>query len=187
MRKLIALFLSATAALLFVAPADAASRVERTIIRTHNKVCPKVTEYLDCRSVTVEVADFGATGWSASSGPAAGTVKYNTHYSGQPWADVVAHEMGGHHDVWAELVARVGVSQAWTDYYDIDRLAEPWLEAKLGYDTTAFYGKEVVLDCEGPVRHGYVGQYLKWRFGVQATEQPAFCSGYRDIIEAAVG
>ena len=42
----------------------------------------------------------------------------------------MAHEVGGHHDAWNEIVAKVGTGQAWTDYYDLDYFGEKWAEAR---------------------------------------------------------
>ncbi len=55
-------------------------------------------------------------------------MRYNAYYvlSDATWAQTVSHELGGHHDAWHELVAKVGASQAWTDYYDLDYFAERW-------------------------------------------------------------
>lgn len=157
----------------------------------HNNVCPQVVEYASCSSITVTVAAYGLTGWTARSGPAAGTVEYNSSYTmtASGWAQTVSHEVGGHHDAWAELVARVGVSQAWLDWPDLGRFGEPWAEGRFAAigaprDLSLTEGKEIYLDCAGPVAHGYPGNYLTNR-GV--TDQPLFCRGYETVMSNAAG
>ena len=197
--------LAGATALLLVGDADAARRVQprepeptptasRTILEIHHRTCPEVVEYTDCAAVTVEVADFGATGWTGSSGPAAGVVRYNSYYvlSDASWAQTVSHELGGHHDAWHELVAKVGVTQAWTDYYDLDYFAERWAEARwvtvtgTRRDLTMQTAKEVYLDCAGPVSHGYRGNYLSNRGVATTTRQAAFCRGHQKVMADAI-
>jgi hypothetical protein len=159
----------------------------------HDDTCPKVVQYLTCGSLTVTVQAFGLTGWTASSGPAKGTVEYNSSYtlSASSWAQTAAHEVGGHHDAWAELVAKVGVDQAWTDYYDLNTFGEPWAESRFAAlgkprDLTSHEGKEIYLDCAGPVLHGYSGNYLTNR-GIAMTDQPRFCQGHETVMAQALG
>ena len=89
------------------------------------------------------------------------------------WAQTVSHEIGGHHDAWNELVAKVGTAQAWTDYYDLDYFGKLWAEGRYkavegtARTFTLSEGKELYLDCVGPVAHGYPGNYLSNR-GVTA-------------------
>ena len=189
----------------FAGDADAARRVRprppappptssATILEIHQRTCPTVVEYTDCATVTVEVADFGATGWTGSSGPAAGIVRYNSSFrlSDASWAQTVSHEMGGHHDAWRELVAKVGVSQAWTDYYDLDYFAEAWAEARwviitgVRWDVTRQTAKEVFLDCSGPVAHGFRGNYLSLRGVTTSIQQAAFCRGHQKVMADAI-
>ena len=134
--------------------------VTKSVLQIHNEVCPQVVEYTNCSSLTVVIDNFGATGWNGSAHPSSGTVRYNTYYSNSNWAQVVSHEVGGHIDAWNEIVAKVGVSQAWTDYYDLDKYAVQWLYRHTGttYGTTR--AKEMYLDCAGPVEHGYWGNYV---------------------------
>lgn len=159
----------------------------------HNDTCPTVTQYATCSSITVTVAAFGFTGWTAQSGPAAGTVDYNSTYtlSAASWAQTVAHEVGGHHDAWAELVTKVGTSQAWTDWGDLGRFGEPWAESRftaLGQprDLTTHEGKEIYLDCAGPVTHGYPGNYLTNRGVTIMADQRTFCQGHDTVMHQAV-
>jgi hypothetical protein len=160
----------------------------------HDTVCPTVAEYTPCSGLSVTVSNFGATGWTGTSGPADKTVSYNT-YSALPasdWSAVVAHEVGGHHDAWNEIVAKVGTSQAWTDYYDLDYFGEKWAEARYqalkgtARDFTLSEGKEVYLDCAGPVAHGYTGYYLSGRGFSAGTQQVTFCQGASTVMSDAL-
>jgi hypothetical protein len=159
----------------------------------HDDTCPRVVQYLTCSSLSVTIFGYGLTGWTASSGPAKGTVEYNSSYtlSASSWAQTAAHEVGGHHDAWAELVTKVGVDQAWMDYYDLDTFGEPWAESRFAAlgkprDLTSHEGKEVYLDCAGPVAHGYSGNYLTNR-GIPFADQPAFCVGHESVMTKALG
>ena len=174
-------------------PPRAATNSTAVEIRAvHDSTCPAVSEYLTCSSLTVTVAAFGLTGWTARSGPAAGTVDYNSTYtlSAASWAQTVSHEVGGHHDAWHELVAKVGAARAWTDYYDLDRYGETWAEGRFAAfdkprDLSTFEGKEIYLDCAGPVTHGYPGNYLTNR-GIPVSDQPRFCQGHESVMASAV-
>jgi len=152
------------------------------IERVHDRLCRKVVEYTDCKSLTVTVSDFGPTGWIATSQPYTGIVNYNSHYkyTKDIWESVVAHEVGGHHDTWNEIVARVGYNQAWTDYYELDHYAQLWL-AGHGYSFDQSLAKELWLDCAGPVDHGYTGLYMQTR-----QVMPSVCSDYRTALELAI-
>lgn len=151
----------------------------------HATTCPKVMEYTSCGAMGVTIADAGATGWIGKSSPASNAVSYNTYYSSSSaatWANVVAHEAGGHVDAWNEIVAKVGAGQAWTDYYDLDYFGEAWAEGRYraitgtSRDFTRVEGKETYLDCVGPVAHGYLGHYLnRWGQTTLAAQQ-SFCS-----------
>jgi hypothetical protein len=160
----------------------------------HDSVCPTVGEYTPCAGLSVTVAAFGAVGWTASSGPASGTVEYNSsqNHSTATWAAVVAHEVGGHHDAWRELVAKVGTTQAWTDYYDLDYYGKIWAEARFKAvkgtvrTFTLSEGKESYLDCAGPVSHGYPGNYLTNRGIIGTTAQASFCQGAATVMSDAV-
>jgi hypothetical protein len=157
------------------------------VLSIHNQKCPAVSEYVTCSALIVTAEDFGQTGWTGSSGPAAGTVKYNTYYtmSTSNWEQTVSHEVGGHHDAWAEVSAR-GVDP-WADYYDLDYFGELWMEARYldfkgtARDFTRTEGKEMYLDCAGPVRYGYRGNYLYNR-SIATAEQPAFCAGHEVVM-----
>lgn len=160
----------------------------------YDDVCPKVAAYTSCASLDATIADFGATGWVGSAHPAAGAVDFNIHYtySQASWNNVVAHEVGGHIDAWNELVAKVGTTQAWTDYYEIDTFAQPWItkrwSATMGTSKsfTTSQAKEGWLDCRGPVAHGYRGDYL-YTWGISAgTAQQNFCRGYADVMTQAI-
>lgn len=160
----------------------------------HDSVCDPVSEYVTCSGIAVTVSNFGATGWTASSGPANGTVSYNSYYtlSSSSWAQTVSHEIGGHHDAWREIVAKVGSTQAWTDYYDLDYFGERWAEARYKAlkgtvrDYTLAEGKEGYLDCVGPVAHGYPGNYLsRWGFSA-GTAQAQFCTGAGQVMTDAL-
>lgn len=165
--------------------ADAAPRSKRnTVLRTHATVCPKVVEYTVCSSLTVTAKDFGATGWSASTTPSTGSVRYNLHYI-VSWPNVVAHEVGGHVDAWNEIVRKVGTAQAWTDYYDLDYFGERFFEARFGRDISRTLGKELYLDCAGPVAHGYTGSYIS-RYGSTLSAQTSACSGTGQIMTDAL-
>ena len=161
----------------------------------HEATCPLVAEYTVCGALSVTIADFGNTGWAAQAGPAKGTVTYNSYYSSATqadWSAVVAHEVGGHVDVWNEIVATVGVGQAWTDYYDLDHFAAPWATAAWSAVTAASrpFGtaeaKEAFLDCAGPVAHGYRGNYL-YLWGLTSTSaQRQFCAGSDAVLTSAL-
>jgi hypothetical protein len=155
----------------------------------HDSVCPTVAEYTACSSLAVTVTSTGA-GSLGSSGPANGTVTYNSYYSmsSAQWAQTVSHEVGGHHDAWGEIVAKVGASQAWTDYYDLDYFGELWAEGRYKAlkgttrDFTRAEGKEGYLDCVGPVAHGYSGNYLS-NWGLSAgSAQQSFCQGASTVM-----
>ena len=160
----------------------------------HDSVCPAVSDYVPCAELAVTVSNLGATGWTASSGPANGTTSYNSYYtlSSSSWAQTVSHEVGGHHDAWRELVAKVGTGQAWTDYYDLDYFGEIWAEARYKAvkgtvrDFTRSEGKELYLDCVGPVRHGYPGNYLTNRGIASGDPQRTFCSGADTVMSDAL-
>lgn len=126
------------------------------------------------------MVDYGANGYAGYSYPAQGRVEYNSYYVGRvsqsQWETIVAHEVGGHIDTWNEIVASVGVSQAWTDYYDINIFAQEWLAQK-GYAFSSGLSKELWLDCAGPVSHGYTGNYLTY-YGVPT----AVCTDHRDVL-----
>lgn len=161
----------------------------------HDATCPLVAQYTACASLTVTIADFGNTGWAAQASPAKGAVTYNSYYSSATqadWSAVVAHEVGGHVDVWNEIVAKVGVGQAWTDYYDLDHFAAPWASgawsAVTGSPRTfgTAEAKEAFLDCAGPVAHGYRGNYL-YLWGLTSTAgQRQFCAGSDAVLTAAL-
>lgn len=156
----------------------------------HDRVCPTVVDYTTCASITVTVADFGATGWSATSSPANKTVNYNSRVqmSDASWAQTVSHEIGGHHDAWNELVARAGLTQAWVDYYDLDYFGKQWAQARylaVRGTTRTFTlseGKESYLDCVGPVSHGYPGNYLTNRGIIGTSAQNSFCQGAATVM-----
>jgi hypothetical protein len=160
----------------------------------HDSVCPSVAEYTSCPGISVTVSNFGATGWTGNSSPANKTVSYNTYssLSGSAWSALVAHEMGGHHDAWNEIVAKVGTTQAWTDYYDLDYFGEKWAEARYqavkgtARDFTLSEGKEIYLDCAGPVAHGYNGYYLSGRGFSAGTQQVTFCQGAASVMSDAI-
>lgn len=160
----------------------------------HDSVCVTVSDYVPCAGLTVTVSDFGATGWTASSGPANGTTSYNSYYtlSSSSWAQTVSHEVGGHHDAWREIVAKVGTTQAWTDYYDLDYFGEVWAEARYkavkgtARDFSRTEGKELYLDCVGPVAHGYPGNYLTNRGIASGDPQRTFCSGADTVMSDAL-
>ena len=161
-----------------------------TIFTINNDVCPAVSEYVSCGSLSVSVGDYGMTGWTASSSPANGTITYNSSYSlsSSGWAQTVSHEIGGHHDAWREIVAKVGATQAWTDYYDLDYFGELWAEGRYKAvkgttrDFSRAEGKETYLDCAGPVAHGYSGNYLSM-WGIAAgTAQSTFCQGAATVM-----
>ncbi len=157
-------------------------------------VCPQVVGYTDCAAVTRDIEDFGGTGWVGYAHPANETVQFNTYYtySQSSWNNVVAHEVGGHVDAWNELVSKVGTSQAWTDYYELDTFAQPWVTARwaatMGTSKTfsTSMAKEAYLDCRGPVSHGYRGDYL-YIWGIAAgTPQKTFCTGYTTVMDQAL-
>jgi hypothetical protein len=160
----------------------------------HDRVCPTVVDYSACAGIAVTVADFGATGWSASSSPANKTVSYNSHVqmSDAGWAQTVSHEIGGHHDAWNELVAKASLTQAWTDYYDLDYFGQQWAQSRylaVKGTTRSFTlaeGKESYLDCAGPVSHGYPGNYLTNRGIIGTTAQTQFCQGAATVLSNAL-
>lgn len=160
------------------------------LLALHTTLCPKVTTATNCSTLRVETPNRTDVTWTGYAHPAEGYVEYNTRYLGtysaSSWSNVIAHEVGGHMDTWNELVAKVGPSKAWTDYYDIDKLAEPFFEPRLGIDLTPQIAKEVYLDCQGTVRNGYIGAYLYNRGKRTLTEQQTVCSGYRTIFDQAV-
>ncbi len=160
----------------------------------YDDVCPKVAAYTACGALDATIDDFGATGWVGSSHPAASSLDINTHYSYTQagFSNVVAHEVGGHIDAWNEIVARVGTAQAWTDYYELDTFAQPWITkrwaATMGTSKTfsTSQAKEGWLDCRGPVAHGYRGDYL-YMWGISAgSAQQRFCTGYGEVMTQAL-
>ena len=166
------------------------------ISEVHAATCSKVMEYTSCGSMNVSITNAGATGWIGSASPANNAVTYNSYYSSSSaatWANVVSHEAGGHVDAWNEIVAKVGTTQAWTDYYDLDYFGEAWAEGRYKAlkgttrDFTRTEGKETYLDCAGPVAHGYVGHYLTmWGFS-GLTAQQGFCaSGTAQVMSDAL-
>lgn len=152
------------------------------IERLNDRVCRRVTEYTDCKDVTVFVGDYGSTSWAARSHPSTNTVWYNTYYDLSKTAleNLIAHEVGGHLDTWNEIVAKVGVNQAWTDYYDIDYYAQVWLQDH-GYLVDNTVAKELWLDCAGPTVHGYTGYYL-----LQWNIMPSVCDDHRRVLDSAI-
>jgi hypothetical protein len=163
-----------------------------TVRDIHTTTCPKVMEYTSCGSMSVTIDNFGATGWNGSASPANNAVKYNTYYGSTSWANVVAHEAGGHVDAWNEIVAKVGAAQAWTDYYDLDYFGELWAEARYhtlkgtAIDLSRTRGKEIYLDCVGPVAHGYTGGYVGSLAGGTLAGQQSFCSGSGTVMSDAL-
>lgn len=160
----------------------------------HDATCPLVVEATVCSSLTVTIVDAGNTGWAAQASPATGTVTYNSYYAAtqDDWALVVAHEVGGHIDAWNEIVAKVGTTQAWTDYYDLDRFASSWAPARWSATTgaarafTSTDAKEAYLDCAGPVAHGYRANYL-FLWGLTTTaQQQTFCRGADTVMTSAL-
>ncbi len=160
----------------------------------HADVCPRVSEYTSCSALTVTIKDFGNVGWAGWAHPANDAIDYNSYFnvSQAAWSNVVAHEVGGHLDVWNEIVARVGTAQAWTDYYDLDAFAVPWAAARWtatkGTTRTFSTGeaKEAFIDCAGPVAHAYQANYL-YSWGLTtATQQQTFCKGYSNVLEDAL-
>lgn len=157
-------------------------------------VCPKVAEYTSCSALGVTISNFGSTGWAGYSHPANDAVDYNTYYtvSQAQWANIVAHEVGGHIDAWNEIVAKVGVTQAWTDYYDLDYFGAQWATARWtavkGTSRTfsTGEGKEAYLDCAGPVAHGYQGNYLYSWGMTTASSQQSFCQGSAGVMTDAL-
>ena len=177
------------------ASATTTTTTSTTTVRSiHDTTSPTVAEYTACSSLSVTVSAFGTVGWSGSSGPAAGTVSYNTSYglSTSQWAQTVAHEVGGHHDAWREIVAKVGTTQAWTDYYDLDYFGELWAEARYEAlkgatrDVSRTLGKEAYLDCVGPVAHGYPGNYLSGLGFAAGSAQVSFCQGADTVMTNAL-
>lgn len=157
-------------------------------------VCPKVSDHTSCAALTVTIKDFGNVGWAGQAHPANQSVDYNTYFtaSQSAWSNVVAHEVGGHVDTWNEIVARVGVTQAWTDYYDIDAFAVPWATARwsavkgTSRAFSTWEAKEAYLDCAGPVAHGYQGNYL-YTWGLStSSQQQSFCTGASTVLEDAL-
>lgn len=160
----------------------------------HKAVCAKVVEFTDCTLLKASAVNEGATGYTATSAPATGEVKYNSYYTQTQvaWERTVSHEVGGHHDAWNEIVAKVGVSQAWTDYYDLDYFAEPFMEARwlavkgTVRDFTRSEAKEMYLDCVGPTAHGYAGAYLSARSMPDLATQQQFCTGNEQVMTDAL-
>ena len=160
----------------------------------HDSVCQAVAEYTSCAGLSITVADAGATGWTANSSPGNRTTSYNSYYamSSANWAQTVSHEIGGHHDAWNELVAKVGTAQAWTDYYDLDYFGKLWAEGRYkavvgtARTFTLSEGKELYLDCVGPVAHGYPGNYLTNRGVTGTTAQTTFCQGAATVMSDAI-
>ena len=160
----------------------------------HDTVCPTVAEYTKCANLTVTVSDQGSTGYTATSAPASGSVSYNSSVpqTSAGWSRTVSHEVGGHHDAWNELVAKVGTTQAWTDYYDLDYFGELWAEARYKAvkgttkDVSRSQGKEVWLDCVGPNAHGYPGNYLSGLGLAEGSEQTTFCQGASTVMSDAI-
>lgn len=159
----------------------------------HDTVCPKVVEYAECSTISVNIAYFDAS-WAGWSHPADNAIDYNSRFdaSVDAWSNVVAHEVGGHIDVWQEIVAKVGVTQAWTDYYDIDVFAQPWAAAQwqsVTGNTRAFTSsdaKEAFIDCAGPNAHGYQANYL-YSWGLYSSEsRNLFCAGYEQVLDRAL-
>lgn len=166
-----------------------------TIANAHGYTCPKVMEYTSCGSMSVTVSDFGNVGWAGSANPSTNSVRYNSYYSGASqadWNNVVAHEVGGHVDAWNELVAKVGVDKAWTDYYDLDYFGAQWATARWSAvkGTSRTFstgeGKEAYLDCAGPVAHGYQGNYLYSWGMTTASSQQSFCQGSAGVMTDAL-
>lgn len=160
----------------------------------HTDVCPRVSEYTSCSALSVTIKDFGNVGWAGYAHPANHAIDYNSYFNASQaaWSNVVAHEVGGHLDAWNEIVARVGTTQAWTDYYDIDAFAVPWATARWSAtkgSTRSFStgeAKEAYLDCAGPVTHGYQGNYLyMWGLGT-TSQQQTFCKGHANVLEDAL-
>lgn len=170
--------------------------VTTTITTAQTTVCPKVMEYTSCSAMGVTITDAGPTGWIGNASPATNKVTYNSYYSSSTaatWANVVAHEAGGHVDAWNEIVAKVGTTQAWTDYYDLDYFGELWAEGRYKAlkggtrDFTRSEGKETYLDCVGPVAHGYTGNYLTmWGFSGLAAQQSFCASGVAQVMSDAL-
>ena len=155
----------------------------------HATLCPQVSQYTDCSTLRVVIGYYD-TAWVGSSHPADNYVEYNSKYLNRPvssWSVTIAHEVGGHIDTWNELVSKVGLSRAWTDYYDIDTYAEPFFETKLGTDLSSSRAKEVYLDCQGAVRNGYMGDYLRGYYGkTTLSAQQDTCKSYRTIFDQAI-
>lgn len=165
-----------------------------SIKSVHDSVCPSVAEYTSCTGLSITVSDAGATGWTATSAPGNRTTSYNSHYamSSANWAQTVSHEIGGHHDAWNELVAKVGTTQAWTDFYDLDYFGKIWAEGRYKAVVgtvrtfTLSEGKELYLDCVGPVSHGYSGNYLTNRGVSGSSAQTTFCQGAATVMSDAI-
>ena len=165
-----------------------------TIANAQAATCGTVADYTSCAALQVTITNQGATGYAGNSSPATSAITYNSYYAGTQadWSNVVAHEVGGHIDAWNELVAKVGTSQAWTDYYDLDYFGKLWAEGqwKAVKGTVRTFtlseGKEAYLDCAGPVAHGFQGNYLyQWGF-TTATVQKSFCTGSSAVMTNAL-
>lgn len=160
------------------------------LLALHNATCPNVAQYADCAALVVRFVNVNAS-WAGYAHPAENYIEYNTQFLGKAsnawWTNTISHEVGGHVDTWAELVSKVGTTKAWSDYYDIDKYAEPFFETKLGVDLTPQAAKEMYLDCQGAVRNGYLGGYLYGVYGKQAlSDQQTVCKGYRAVFDQAV-
>jgi hypothetical protein len=165
-----------------------------TIANAQAATCGTVADYTSCTALKVTIANQGATGYAGNSSPATSAITYNSYYAGTQadWSNVVAHEVGGHIDAWNELVAKVGTTQAWTDYYDLDYFGKLWAEGQwkavkgTARTFTLSEGKEAYLDCAGPVAHGFQGNYLyQWGF-TTATVQKSFCTGSSAVMTNAL-
>ena len=165
-----------------------------TIANAQAATCATVADYTSCAALTVTIANQGATGYAGNSSPATSAITYNSYYAGTQadWSNVVAHEVGGHIDAWNELVAKVGTTQAWTDYYDLDYFGALWAAGQwkavkgTSRTFTQSEGKEAYLDCAGPVAHGFQGNYLyQWGF-TTATVQKSFCTGSSAVLTNAL-
>ena len=165
-----------------------------TIANAQAATCASVADYTSCAALKVTIVNQGATGYTGNASPATSSITYNSYYTGSQadWANVVAHEVGGHVDAWNEIVAKVGTTQAWTDYYDLDYFGKTWAEGQwkavkgTARTFTQSEGKEAYLDCAGPVAHGFRGNYLyQWGFATSAL-QKSFCTGSSAVLTNAL-
>lgn len=165
------------------------------IQQVHPAFAPLVAQFVNVADLKVTYVNSGASGYSAYSGPAAGTIEYNTYYNGYSeasWKTIVAHEVGGHHDVWHQLVRDVGLTKAWTDYYDIDTYAKEFFENRwwemFGAAKTfsLVLAKECYLDLRGSVRMGLPGAYLRSIGLATFAQQQQFGQGSEVIYSRAV-